>query len=565
MTDNIYKPADIRLDSLKTKIWLLSLLGCGIYAIIVILILYFAQISVGVETVIIYSYIFIAPLTLYAVWMAGYIWKSKKWHHNEEIYGGRIQNLLLFLLLGVCVINWASFWNSGLDVLWLAAAMNYYILTNDIFWASVIYAIGAYAVTPALVEEFLKSLPFILAYFVILQRNRNSEQKGKGMLGNELNGFLLGILIGIVFEIIELSSYVISTIVLGGSTIDIYRQVTIRNWAPIHIMGAAIGGFAAGRAERLRFELGEENLPMKTQVKKFLKRFLPFWFIPVLMHFTWNSSGIWIFLIVLAVNGDMVLFETLSTIVYVGLSIISFVILLIYFRKANKIAENMYRCPETGIIVAREGIVCKTFSDTPSSKTVDINIKLVQIPCPKCGRLSKRTHKFCTKCGFNFIKKRKRIKLYNGHSMRLIIFSLIFIILFLIFNSILTVLLLSAYVGIALLILITQISVVIITVGLTIYAIITLLKLRKKYRGYKSIWGWLILILNLIGMIGTFLFLGIAFLIFGLIAIIIGEFFTFLIQTATGFHLLLGAAILFILIIFGFLKGEQTLQYERKF
>jgi len=207
--------------------------------------------------------------------------------------------------MGICVVNWAAYWNSGIDEIWLVFAYGIYDITGDLLLASIIYTIGSTAITPALGEEFLKSLPSIVAFFVVIQRDRNSEHKRKGLLGNELGGFLFGMIIGIMFEIIELISYLFFTIYSGGGTFDIYLQVTFRNWAPIHILGGAVGGFAAGRAERLRYERGEENLPMKTQVIKFIKRFTPLWLIPVTIHFLYNSSGVWVYLIVLAINGDM--------------------------------------------------------------------------------------------------------------------------------------------------------------------------------------------------------------------------------------------------------------------
>ena len=42
---------------------------------------------------------------------------------------------------------------------------------------------------------------------------------------------------------------------------------------------------------------------------------------------------------------------------YTVLSILCFVFLFIFLRRANKAAVNTIRCPETGLIVAKEGII----------------------------------------------------------------------------------------------------------------------------------------------------------------------------------------------------------------
>ena len=341
---NPYKPADVKLDNRKKIIWLISLFGCGIYAIIVFIVLLLVQIPTWVELIIIYSYMIIAPITIYLLWLLLFVWKTKKWPSSERLVGGRNKYLLILFLMGICVINFAAYWNTGIDYIWYIAAVGVLFFTKDEILASVIYLVGAIAITPAFVEEFLKSFPSILAFFMVLQRNRNSEQKGKGMLGNELNGFLFGMIIGITFEILELISYLISTIVSGGGAFDIYLQVTIRNWAPIHILGGAFGGFAAGRAERLRFEQGEENLPMGNQFIKFLKRFIPLWLIPVSIHFLWNSSSVWIILYVYTINAQATLLaDILLIIIYIVLGTLSYALLLIFLRRANSIAEKTYR------------------------------------------------------------------------------------------------------------------------------------------------------------------------------------------------------------------------------
>ncbi|MFX0186471.1 MAG: hypothetical protein ACFE8A_01915 [Candidatus Hodarchaeota archaeon] len=563
---NPYKPANVKLDNRKKIIWLISLFGCGIYAIIVLIVLFFLQIPTWVELIIIYSYMVIGPLTIYTLWLLLFVWKTKKWPMSEKLVGGRTKFLLMLFLMGICVINFAAYWNSGIDYIWYIAAIGVLIFTKDEILASVIYVVGAIAITPAFVEEFLKAFPSILAFFVVLQRNRNSEQKGKGMLGNELNGFLFGMIIGITFEILELISYLISTIVSGGGAFDIYLQVTIRNWAPIHILGGSLGGFAAGRAERLRFERGEENLPMGNQFKKFLKRFIPLWLIPVSIHFLWNSSSVWIILYVYSINAQATLLaEILLIIIYIVLGTLSYALLLIFLMRANSIAKKTYRCPETGIIVANEDIVCTTFSDKYTSEYTQFSPRSPAKFCVNCGKPVKFNARFCIYCGFNLKQINLplvRPKLYEGFTIALFIITLIVAILFLVYSLVFFILILIIYGMVILIPLVFQTSVQIITIGLMIFAVITLLKLRKDYDGRKSIWGWMILIFNLFGMFGILLIYGIYGMLYGSLALMLGYIYYYMILVVL---FLAGAAIIFTFLLLVIINGQQTIQYQRKF
>ncbi len=568
-SNNPYKPEKIKLALHKKLIWLISMIGCGIYTIIVIFVLLSDQIPISGKLITIISYMIIGPLTIYLLWILFYIWKTKKYPPSEKLISGRNKYLLMLFLMGICVVNFAAYWNSGIGELWFLAANGVYYFTRDEILAVVIYNVGAIGITPALGEEFLKSLPSILAFFIVLQRNRNSEQKGKGMLGNELNGFLFGMIIGITFEIIELISYLGYTILYGGNAFDlyfdIYLQVTIRNWAPIHILGGSIGGFAAGRAERLRFERGEENHPMGSQFIKFLKRFIPLWLIPVSIHFLWNSSSVWILLYVSTINAQGTDLDLiLEIIVYVVLSSLSFALLLGFLRRANKIAKRTYRCPETGIIVVNEDIICTSFNDSYHSEYTQFSQQKPAKFCTNCGQPVTINARFCMNCGFNIGQFNSPpitlspipTKLYDGLTIALFVISIAAAIIFLIIELIIFVLTLLISGPEILFLLIFQTSISFLTIGLIIYAVIRLLMLIREYDGRKSILYWLILIFNLIGMFGNCLIYGIVGLLYApiyLSTIIIGLVILFFI----------GAVTILIFMIFVILKGHQTFQYQK--
>ena len=347
LSNNPYKSESLRLESSKVRIWIFFFIVSAIYAIIVLLIITSKDIPNSVLIYTIYSYAIIAPLFTYTIWFLFYHWNAKKWPQNEEMFAKKRQYFLLFVLMGICVITWAAYWNTGIFSIWMAIAIIFFLFTRNELGAAIIYTVGAYAITPALVEEFNKSLPSILAFFVVLQRDGDSEKKRKGMLGNELNGFLIGILIGLMFEAIETASYIVFTVISGGTALDVYLQVTLRNWGPIHILGGALGGYAAGKAERLRFELGEENLPTKLQIKKFIKRFIPIWLIPVSLHFLWNSSGVWIYLIFIAINiQDEGIFLLTIIITQLGLAVISYIFLFIFLNVRKKLQKKHIGAPK---------------------------------------------------------------------------------------------------------------------------------------------------------------------------------------------------------------------------
>lgn len=564
---NPYTSPDIKLESNKVRIWLFFLIISAIYAIFVLLVITSANISDSVKFYTIYSYAIIAPLFTYTIWLLLYHWKAKKWPQNEEMFGERRLYLILFLLMGVCVITWAAYWNTGIFTIWMAIAIIFYLFTGNELGALIIFAIGAYAITPALVEEFNKSLPSILAFFVVLQRGKNPDQKNKGMLGNELNGFLIGLLIGLTFEGIETAGYIVSTILSGGSALDIYLQVTLRNWGPIHILGGSLGGYAAGKAERLRFELGEENLPMKLQIKKFIKRFIPIWLIPVSLHFLWNSAAVWIYLIFMAINiQNEGVFLLAIIITQLGLAVISYIFLFIFYNRAHKVAERTNRCPETGMIVAHQGVICSTLSDViiKEEKRRAINFNY----CPNCGNEKSPTNIFCKYCGVNFenlLKKSKIMKLYESYTRKLFIISIIAAILFIILSLSLFILLLLLLGDIIWALFFTQSIIELITAIIIIYAAITLRKLRKNYNGKKSIWSWLFLIYNLIGMTGALLFMCVSILINMGFLIILGETQNLILYLIFIPVLMFGALIIGIFLKKVLKKEKQVLQYQRFF
>ncbi len=599
---NPYNNNNIKLETRKRLIWLSSLTAIGIYSIIVFILLYLVQLPIWVQLFIIYSYMVIAPLALYSTWFVFYIWKTRKWPQSEKLFGGKFHYTLLFLLIGVCVITWAAHWNTALGEIWYIFAIAIYNLTGDELLATVIYVIGASAITPALSEEFLKSLPSIIAFFVVLQRDKNPEQKRKGLLGNELGGFLFGLIIGITFEIIELMYYLLPAILSGGGTFPIYLQVTVRNWAPVHILGGAMGGFAAGRAERLRFERGEENLPMSNQIMNFIKRFVPLWLIPVSIHFLWNSSSVWIFLIFLAFGGSLLVYLVIEIIVYVTLSVLCFVLLLLLLRRANKIATSTIRCPETGIIVAKEGVICSSFSDKitigpakiPSDRVIVKQGTNIICPncnkttisrakfcvncgynlhyhkfCPNCRRSNKLGAKFCVHCGASIRTVKRKVKgsqiyLRSGDtpSKSLLIVSLIITSIFLFYVILFSLLAFMINPIFGIIYLAFQTSIELVAAGLMFYTIIKLFKMRKNFNGRKNMWYWHILLFNLIGMFGMLLTYGIYGLIYGVIALTFG---TISIGMPLSILFLAGATILFIFLLKAILKSNQILHFQRNY
>ncbi|MBD3339865.1 MAG: PrsW family intramembrane metalloprotease [Candidatus Lokiarchaeota archaeon] len=596
---NPYKPYNIKLTPLKKIIWTLLLIGNAIYAILMLIFLLFSSATIEARFALLFTYIILGPLLYYALWILLYYWKSQKWPHNKKIYGSEFQYFIFFILLGVCVINWSAYWNTGIDTLWLVLAIIYYVFSNDQFGTSIIYQIGSSAITPALVEEFNKSLPSILAFFVVLQRGKNPNQKNKGFLNNELKGMLIGILIGVVFESIETASYVVNTILAGGTDLSVYLQVTVRNWAPIHILGGSLGGFAAGRAERLRFQLNEEELPFKEQLVLFLKRFLPIWAIPVIIHFLWNSSSIWIYLIFLGLNIDSQLLYLVSVIVFqVILALLSFFLILFFFRIANKKAKESNRCPQNGVILSNKSDDCEPIKDVLESKTqesLNTKEKKTELRCPNCNMLIKGNFNYCTNCGEdltpyitlcpncgNYIKKNSNFciycginlnysreayqnQLYTQNTHKLLKYTLIISILFGLVTLGLFGLFLIISPILALVFFFTQNLIELISVSVIIYAVYLLKKLKEEYNGKKSIWGWLFLTYNLIGMIFGFLFYGSGILIDLALTILSGESANIIFLFPYGLGMIIGA----ILLIYPFKKTleeePQVLQYQRWF
>ncbi|HEY0089020.1 MAG TPA: zinc-ribbon domain-containing protein, partial [Candidatus Lokiarchaeia archaeon] len=312
----------------------------------------------------------------------------------------------------------------------------------------------------------------------------------------------------------------------------------------------------------------EEDTPITSQIVKFIKRFLPFWLVPVTMHFLWNSSSVWIFLYLYLTNNlNEVLYLILEIIVIVCLSVMCFLLLLLFLRKANKVAKNTYRCPETGIIVSKEGLICEAITDSFSSESAkssiesDTKIQHVKF-CPTCGVQVNINQNFCTNCGtsFAFLKRRFSIirhrrdgRLYNSATKQLIIISIVFSNIFLIFTIgvfVLVALMIGIY---SLYYFFALIIFELISGLLLLYASIKLLILRKKYNGSKNVFYWLIIIVNSIGMFGMFLLTGISFIFLGS-----------LILLGVGILFIVGSAVILVFLIRGLLKGNQIMQYQRE-
>jgi RsiW-degrading membrane proteinase PrsW (M82 family) len=594
----INQNTQIKLSSLEKKIWYLSFIGCAIYSITVLFIIMFtaSEILIAIS---LFAYLIISPIIFYGTWCLLYFWKTKKLPERKKIIGSHLEIMLFFFLLGVCVICWAAYWNTGFNLIWLLIANVVFLITDDVLLFEVVYIVGASAITPALVEEFLKALPSILAFFVVLQRKRSSDQKGKGIIGNELHGFLMGLMVGIAFEVLEAMGYVIGTIFSGGTYFDIYLQSTIRLWAPIHILGGAISGYAVGRAERLRFELGEENLPLKIQIKTFLKRFIPYWLIPVSIHFAWNSSSVWIILIDFALNGEItILTYILLGITYATLASLAFVLLIIFFKRANKIAQDTLYCSETGMIVSNQSITYqisdKPVLDPPKiiSNAIDENDtnEGIQCPncnylnqetfqfcincginiqqsrgafhCPTCGQIPQPNARFCKNCGLNFAKYKTLHTLYQDKTVTLFKFLIAAAIIFTAYSVLMLIAFVISFGAAGFLLILSQFIAELICAGLIFFSASALLKLRKNYNGKKSIWVWMFFVFNLIGLTGALLVIGIAAIIGSFIS---GNMFLFILLSIVGI-IFLHAGIFFLFRLQHILFDEnQTLHYERNF
>ena len=590
--------SQIKLSSLQKLIWYLSFVGCAIYSIIVLLIIMFTASEILI-IISLFAYVIISPIIFYGLWVLLYFWKTKKLPERKNIIGSHLEIMVFFFLLGVCVICWAAYWNTGFSLIWLFIAVGVFLITEDMLLTEVVYLIGSIAITAAFVEEFLKALPSILAFFVVLKRKRNPDQKGKGIIGNELYGFLMGAMVGIAFEVLEVMAYLGGTIASGGTPFDIYFQSTVRLWNPLHILGGAISGYAVGRAERLRFELGEENLPLKIQIKTFLKRFIPYWLIPVSIHFAWNSSFVWIVLIDLAINGEV----TILTYILLGITLttlasLNFILLIIFFKKANKIARDTLYCSETGMIVSDQNITYqisdKPILDTPQiiSKPINENdtnegiqcpncnflnqetfrycincgINIQQLSgafhCPTCGQLPQPNARFCKNCGLNFAKYKTSHTLYQDKTVTLFKFFIATAIIFAIFSVLLVSIYILAF-GVAGFVLILYQSIAELTCAvLILFSAIKLLKLRKDYNGKKSIWVWMFFVFNLIGLTGALLLMGIAAIISSFIS---GNIFIFLLLSNVGIALLVIGIFFFFRLQHILFDENQTLHYERNF
>lgn len=335
-----FPASDVKLSKREKQGIVFFFILFAIYTLIVAGALFIDFFHISTKWVFAIGYAICAPLLLYCAWLIVCYKKVNKMSQPISPIGKKATYLCIFFLLGICLISWAVYLNGAFDTFWFGAGILYFAQTEDLEAFLLFYLIGSGAITTALVEEFLKSFPFIIAFFVVLKRERDPREKGKGILGNEYYGLIMGIMVGMAFEILELMLYAITVASTEGTVIDLFLQVTIRNWTPIHILGGGIGGFAAGRAERLRFEKGEENLPLKSQILTFIKRFLPFWAIPVFIHFLWNDLVIWISYYYLITEMEDITFIIGSEIaLMIVFSIICFMLLIILFESARGLAR----------------------------------------------------------------------------------------------------------------------------------------------------------------------------------------------------------------------------------
>lgn len=566
--------ANIRLNLIEKMALILFIILFAIYTLFVAWVIFLSPLNITISTVIGVSYAIIAPTILYFMWFMFCYRKLKKWPNHISFLGGKFSYLLLFFLLGMCVVAWAKYWNSGIDYIWFAAAILVLFITRDVFGANLYYNIGSIAISPPLVEEFLKSFPCIIAFFVVLQRKRNSQQKGKGLLGNELFGLIVGIMIGIAFQILELILYVILILSSNGTIFDIFFQVTLRNWAPIHILGGATGGYAAGRAERIRFEKQEENLPLIKDMFKFIKRFLPFWAIPVLVHFSWNFLQVMISLIFITLNiTNIWLYIGIDVLLLIIFFFICISIITVFFNRANRVTEQSYRCSNTGMFVLEKDLTCEPISESITSSPDESIISSTgsaqqQKYCYNCGASLIMGYRFCTNCGaeipvldYTINKKeynpKKFVHIFLIISM---IIGSVFIVVSLIIHGLFLFMKWEGLFGY-----LFNISTDIVGALTIVFSAYFLLRNEKRYSGKHNVWCWLLLFFNYIGLMFSCLLMGIGFIISNSLSILIG-YGSSLIITIFGFLMIAISGAMLVLIIFFFLKrGTQyLLHYQRK-
>ncbi len=551
--------SDIKLSKRENMALIIFVVAYLIYTGIVACMLFILQLAESTQWLIVLTYAIIAPLVLYIVWFLFCYQKLNKWPFKISFLGGNLTYLMIFLLLGVCVITWAKYWNSGIDPFWLGAALLLYASTENDLAFLLFYYIGSVAVTPALVEEFLKSFPSIIAFFVVFQRKRDARQKNKGLLGNELYGIIMGITIGIVFQVLELILYLIA-VISNGTVLDVFSQVTLRGLAPIHILGGAIGGYAAGRAERIRFEKGEENLPFKKQVFSFIKRFLPFWAIPVLFHFSWNFLQILFSIFYSLTNNSDISFQTMvDVIILVSFSVALFLVLNHFLQKSNKIAIQCNRCPNTNIIVLEKGTICEPISE---SNLISQNLGQNTRYCTNCGTALNITFRFCTNCGFDMAivdySKSKREFKQRRFVHRFLVLAIIIGILFAIISVILNFFILvidTQSFPVLMFDLLTDLAGAF-TIIVTSYF---LMRNQRRYSGKVNVWCWFLLIFNYIGLMFTCIIFGLGLIETGYVYSILGQDITIILPIIGLVLTIFGFLMLILLVLFFHRRGARYL------
>ncbi|MHA1147711.1 MAG: zinc ribbon domain-containing protein [Promethearchaeota archaeon] len=555
----------------------------AIYSLIVAGVLFPNFFHITTKYLFFWVYFAFTTLLLYSVWLGFCYWKLKKTQTPNPVLGKHSSYVFFFMLMGVCLIAWASIWNYGFGKVCLGIAIKYYIASNDLEGFYLLYWVGSSAITPALVEEFFKSFPFIICFFVVIKRDRDPRQKGKGLLGNEYYGLLMGIIIGIIFEIMELWLYMAITYSSGGTVIDLFLQCTIRNWTPIHIVGGALGGFATGRAERLRFENGEENSNLRFEIVQFYKRFLPFWMVAVFIHFLWNDLVIWL-------SYNYTITQSISETAYIGgqivlmiiFSIVCFLIIIVLLEQANRIEEKAIRCPKTNIFTLEKDFICNPILENPIPPQND---QPPQIPpptreknkfCYNCGAEMQKNYRYCPNCRMdmlpiNYTVTSHRRAFSNRYINRFLNFTMILSIIFII-SSIISHFLIVVVIGTEVLpVIIFSIFIELIAVFTLFYSSYYLFKsrrsnfTRKPYSGKINVWGWILLYFNYVGLMLSYLIGGIGLIIDGYFYEI-AEKNSGIIYAAIGiWFILFGIIMLFFCLYFFIHKGGKVfLHYQNR-
>ncbi|MHA1466947.1 MAG: hypothetical protein ACTSP6_02580 [Promethearchaeota archaeon] len=111
-----------------------------------------------------------------------YFWKTKKLPERKNIIGSHLEIMVFFFLLGVCVICWAAYWNTGFSLIWLFIAGVVFLITGDLLLTEVVYLIGSIAITDSnnrgICRRIFKGITIYSSIFCRFKEKEKSRSKG---------------------------------------------------------------------------------------------------------------------------------------------------------------------------------------------------------------------------------------------------------------------------------------------------------------------------------------------------------------------------------------------------